>query len=119
MLAISLFAGSQPAPLPANNTQMGSYLLPKCKALLRSIDHEQAQVGDGLDGIYCLGFVSGFVAGLNNDEDKVCAVGAVPNTIARVYVAYMEKNPKLLDTTSNIGLYFALKESYPCPIPSK
>ena len=32
--------------------------------------------------------------------------------------AYMEKNPKFLDTTSNIGFYFALKESYPCPMPS-
>jgi hypothetical protein len=45
-----------------NETQMGSYLVPKCKALLRSIDHEQAQQGDGAEGIYCLGFVAGFFA---------------------------------------------------------
>jgi hypothetical protein len=41
-----------------------------------------------------------------------CGLG----TLARVYVAYMEKHPKLLDAYKSEGLFDALVDAYPCPV---
>ena len=34
--------------------------------------------------------------------------------MTRIYVAYMQKNPKLLDQPKSLGLLDALMDAYPC-----
>jgi hypothetical protein len=44
-------------------------------------------------------------------------VGAASDgTLSRIYVAYMQKNPKLLDEYKGTGLFLALRDAYPCPV---
>jgi hypothetical protein len=52
--------------------------------------------------------------GLDMAGKGVCLAGATTGTIARVYVAYMQKNPKMFDVEKSVGLTNALIENYPC-----
>jgi len=50
----------------------------------------------------------------------LCIKDARVGTIIRVYVAYMQKNPKLLDDLKIFGVIEAMKDSYSCsakPVP--
>ena len=40
-------------------------------------------------------------------------------TIIRLYVLYMEKNPKKLDDLPIVGMLYALADAYPCPVKPK
>jgi hypothetical protein len=44
-----------------------------------------------------------------------CAQSATVGTIAKVYIAYMDKNPKMFDEREGTGFISALQEAYPCP----
>ncbi len=90
----------------------GSNLFSTCKALVRILD-SAPQKDDATAANYCMGFIDGYVAGADTRR-VVCAEGAARATLARVYVAYMEKNPRLLDGEKYAGLLLALAEAYPC-----
>ncbi len=51
-------------------------------------------------------------------DKTICAEGATVGTLSRVYVAYVEKNPKLMDEPKAAGLYEAFAIEYPCAIKS-
>ncbi len=70
---------------------------------------------DLIEGSYCVGFVNGFVGTLQGGK-AVCTNGAPVGEVIRAYVAYMEKNPKLLEQDRRVGLRLSLQEIYPCPI---
>jgi hypothetical protein len=40
-------------------------------------------------------------------------------TVIRTYVAYMEKNPKLLEAYRGVGLHMAILEAWACPAKGK
>lgn len=82
------------------------------------MDSPTATERDASDGAFCSGYFHGF--GDYNDMNSgssICLGGASVGTSIRVYVAYMEKNPKLLDDAMIIGIVHALKDTYPCPAP--
>jgi len=93
----------------------GSILFHACQASVRTMDSAPANASDPSFDLYCAGYFEGFsdVATLN--ETSLCIKNARIGTLIRVYVAYMDKNPKLLDSPKIIGVIFALKESYTCP----
>jgi len=90
----------------------GSGLYSACKAYVSFIDRT-GQPSREFDEGTCIGYVSGY-ADSGNDE-RFCASEATMGTIVRVYLAYMDKNPKLFDMPRAYGLELALRESYPCP----
>jgi hypothetical protein len=51
------------------------------------------------------------------EPSTICLGGASMGTTIRVYVAYMDKNPKLMDEWMITGVGRALRENYPCPDP--
>ena len=93
----------------------GSMLFNACQASVRAMDGIPANASDSSFDLFCAGYFEGFsdVATLN--ETSLCIKSARIGTLIRVYVAYMEKNPKLLDSPKIIGVVLALKESYTCP----
>lgn len=66
---------------------------------------------------YCFGYLGGYIDGLNVLKEQVCIRGTSLNTIARVYVLYMQRNPTLMDEGRALGLLLSLKSSYACSSP--
>jgi hypothetical protein len=63
---------------------------------------------------YCLGYIGGYIDGTNRLGEYVCVRSATLNTVVRVYVAFMQRNPKLMDEAKSLGVLLALKDSYSC-----
>jgi Rap1a immunity proteins len=79
------------------------------------MDSPTPNESDMRDGGYCLGYFRGFGDLNAMVGSSVCLDRASTGTVIRVYVAYMEKNPKYLDDAMVIGVIYALKDGYPCP----
>lgn len=120
-LVASGFSGKAQAQAGNPSTgqvEQGAYLFHACQASIRVMDSPTATESDVSDGAFCSGYFHGF--GDYNDMNtgsSICLGGASVGTSIRVYVAYMEKNPKLLDDAMIIGVIQALKDAYPCPTP--
>jgi hypothetical protein len=70
--------------------------------------------------VECIRYVEEFLDGLDlGGNKKICVGGASFGTVARVYVKYMQANPKMMDLHESIALALALAESYPCPTPAE
>jgi hypothetical protein len=74
-------------------------------------------------GEHCLGYVEGFMDGIGNemarlhDRDKheaPCYTTISMDTLIKVYLAFMEKNPKYLDYDEGKTLRMAVDDAYPC-----
>ena len=99
----------------------GSALLHACKAELRVIDSADGK-GDPEDRVLahtCFQYVQGFADGSDLAGENVCAGTATIGTLIRVYVAFVEKNPKLLEAYRGVGLHMARLDAYPCPVKGK
>lgn len=81
------------------------------------MDSPTASETDFRDGEFCLGYFRGFGDYNAMAGSSICLDRAHTGTVIRVYVAYMEKNPKFLDDMMIIGVIYALKDAYPCPVP--
>ncbi len=92
----------------------GQHLFRACQAVIRTIDDPNAPMSDFAAGSLCVGYIDGFTDGLEMAGRGLCLSGANLGTMARVYVAFMEKNPKLLDVEQSAGLAKSLMDSYPC-----
>jgi Rap1a immunity proteins len=62
----------------------------------------------------CLGYFEAFVDVSDLLHSTLCIKDARLATLIRVYLAYMEKNPKLLDKPKIFGVAYAMIESYTC-----
>ena len=101
----------------SDETGLGLNLFHACQASIRVLDAANVSASDLHDAEFCRGYFRGF-GDLNAMlGSSVCLDGASTGTSIRVYVAYMEKNPKFLDDAMIIGVIYALKDAYPCPIP--
>jgi hypothetical protein len=96
-----------------SDASKGSALYSECKAYISYIDKTGPSSND-FEGALCIGYISGFSDSANGDH--FCASEATMGTIVRVYIAYMDKNPKLFDAPKAVGLDSAMREAYPCPI---
>jgi hypothetical protein len=88
----------------------GSYLFHQCQAAVREDSR------DAVGAAACLAYLEGYIDGKTFDKNGPCAENASYGEIARVYVAYMEKHPELMDRDRRIGVMFALGAAYPCPV---
>jgi hypothetical protein len=77
-------------------------------------DNPDGPAEDVEHALMCINYIQGFVYA-GTVSNLFCAQHASNNTIARVYVAYMQRNPKLLDDAKGKGFHAAMVESYPCP----
>ena len=116
VLLLALIAGQ--AAMPADLSR-GCHLYGSCQAAARlSDDPASAQAKSELaSSTYCFGYIGGYMDGLNVLKEQVCIRGASLDTIARVYVLYMQRNPKLMDEGRALGLLLSLKSSYACLRP--
>lgn len=116
MLApLLLLAAMAPQTIPGPPHRSGAALFHACQADIRMMDSSTG--GDDAD-IYpaneCIEYVGGFVDAIGI-SGHVCFGDASTGTVIRVYVAYMQKNPKLLDESRGLGLFGAVLDAYPCP----
>ncbi len=68
--------------------------------------------GDLQSATECTAYIDGFTESGNS---LFCMDSSSVATVVRIYVAYMQKNPKLLDQPKSLGLLDALMGDYPCP----
>jgi len=93
----------------------GSILYADCKSFVAVLDDTANQsYTNALGGGRCAGYIEGMLDGANGLRG-FCVGSATTGTIARVYVAYMDKNPKMFDEREGTGFMSALQETYPCP----
>jgi hypothetical protein len=105
---------SRPVEIPIS--QRGTWLFQACQGAVRWLDAPMSNKPNGEDAENfdnCTAYIGGF---LESPDPHVCTSSeSTMGTYLRVYVAYMQKNPKLLDTRRSLGLESALSEAYPCP----
>ena len=72
---------------------------------------------------HCFGYVEGFMDGMGNEmlrlhdknkREAPCYKEIRIETLIKVYLAFMEKNPKYLDYAEGITLRMAVDDAYPC-----
>jgi len=116
----------------------GSQLAYQCKAYVwvMSGPHrigDDAAANQVTAGSQCRGYVEGFVDGINSEDvatptaslprkdrndwwsKALCIPPGTVDTWIKVYIAFMDKNPKYLDEIMGTSLRAALHETYPCP----
>jgi Rap1a immunity proteins len=99
---------------PSRNT---AHLYESCKAFARVTDGQDGHV-DAYTAPYCLGYMQGYFAGvaLLSAPGVACASHATKGTVARVYAAYMDRNPRLFDEPEEVGFFLSMHDSYGCPV---
>jgi hypothetical protein len=100
---------------------LGSDLVDQCKAYIR---FTTSGSGDAFKAGECFGYINGFGDGtgsiaplppsVNWRGSGYCYTNASSVTLAKVYLAFMEKNPKYLDYDEGKTLLLALHDAYPC-----
>jgi hypothetical protein len=106
---------------PGGEDVLGSHLYHACQASIRIMDSPEdpgGGVGDLEDSSFCQGYFSAFTDMNSVLHSSVCLEGASLGTEIRVYIAYMGKNPKLMDELMIVGVMRALKDAYSCHRPS-
>ena len=116
MLAPILMLVMAAQTTPADPRDRGSALFNNCQINVKmtpedTLPNYQAAAA-------CTAYIDGYTDGIETGK-YFCVGGATLGTLARVYVAYMEKHPKLMDIYKSEVLFLALLESYPCPIKKK
>lgn len=122
MCAVSVMLFSASVCVRGQNQQVdkrdsGSSLYQACKAEIRFMgSSDDNNESDRTDSFRCIGYLQGFMDAYSQVQpQQFCAANATLGKIALVYVNYMHKNPKLMDTYRGTGVYHALKDAYPCP----
>ena len=118
MLAFAMIA----APAGPYAVGTGGHLYKSCKVLVRLWDGEAQTDTSAITE--CSTYVSGFIDGHNFTSAPTkageaakpvfCRDGASMGAMIRVYLNYMDKNPKLFDAPEMVGLAFSLMDAYPC-----
>jgi Rap1a immunity proteins len=96
----------------------GTTLFQSCQHTIRLLDlgADKATAEDVTDSNYCRGYFQGFEDTIKvYGSAGVCLDDTRIGTVIRVYVAYMDKHPKLLDDLEIAGVIEAMHETYPCP----
>jgi hypothetical protein len=105
LLMSAMFAQNSP-----NLNSRGSALFAHCQEAVRIFDNVRAG-GDLQSATECTAYIDGFT---DSGNSLICTGDASVSTMTRIYVAYMQKNPKLLDQPKSLGLLESLMDAYPC-----
>ncbi len=97
-------------------SQPASALYSDCQVVIRISETGSADSSILMKAQHCVSYIDGFVNGLRMRPGLACVADAQLPTLARVYVAYVDQHPKLLDGATWPALLLALEESYPCPV---
>lgn len=103
-------------PAMAEGLLTSTQLYSDCKSVLNdSPFNPQGTV----DGTYCNGYMSGFLNAMNmeqsaNNKWVFCSPAASTFMLAKMYVDYIDKNPKLLSETPESSVVYFLINSFPC-----
>ena len=119
MLLIILALGLSQQREVIPESHKGSALYRECQAAVTAQDHSSKipiSENDIRAALECAAYIDGFTDGVAAlDRGTVCIEEDVPmGTLIRVYLAYMVRNPKMMDDYKAIGVYGAYKETYPC-----
>lgn len=96
-------------------TDKGSTLYADCKTFVAMLDGTAKQeYSVAASAFRCAGYVNGILDGADGLRG-FCASSASTGTTVRVYIAYMDRHPKMFDEREGTGFISALQESYPCP----
>ena len=101
-----------------DDNRRGSDLYHSCQASIRIMNAPNANAvanDDYAASEFCRGYFIAFAEYNDVMHTAICPDEASLGTTVRVYLAYMEKNPKLMDKVMIAGVIGALRESYPCP----
>lgn len=111
-----LAATLQTPPSVPPEDPKGYWLFHACKGTIRwwdaPISNKPNEEIENFDN--CTSYINGFIEASLSLGDCLLPEGS-NGTIVRKYVAYMERNPKLLDEDRVVGLRAALRNRYPCP----
>ena len=108
------------ASTPIHAGDDGATLYQTCLAAVRAFDNPASpSQADIKDSHSCYAYIQGFVDGSNIDGPAFCPEGGTLGTSIRVYVTYMQKNPKLFDQYKAEGVFRAFREAYPCPAKAR
>lgn len=119
-LAVAATASAQEPPYQQGS---GSELVYQCTAYVKMNSGEVQSVDDVGPGSQCFGYVDGFMDGVHSASPMIsdnwratgfCLAGSTMDTMIKVYLAFMEKNPKYLDQDKGASLRAALHDAYPC-----
>lgn len=118
LLSVVCHAQTNTAEAP----RLGSFLYHDCQAAVRIMDAPSDTSG-GVDDLqnaeFCEGYFNAFGDINELIPSSICIDDATLGTVIRVYVTYMEKNPKLMDDLMIVGVMRALKDAYPCHVLSR
>ena|ERR1700733_4633792 len=96
--------------------QKGDYLYHACKAVVKQMDDGGSE--PSAEWRYCAGYFDGFIESHlwyeTTSKDFCFDENSSNAVLIRVYVQYMEKNPKLLDALKAVGVALTLRDNYPC-----
>ena len=110
MILVSLLMALQTVHL--SPSQRGSNLFDSCRGMIRQ-QNGSYDPKDAVGAAECLGYLEATVE-LENMK-RFCVKGDFSAaTLARVYVLFMEKNPRYLDVLQAEGVIAALRDGYPC-----
>lgn len=113
MFAPLLLLAMTQTPLPAA-ADRGAVLYSKCLADVRLMDNP-SDVKNLAAINECADYIHGFADALAVTDAPVCSGQSSLGTLVRVYVSYMQANPKMMDSNKVVGLMNALRIAYPCP----
>lgn len=93
------------------NSSTGNFLYQKCRAVIRVVDAgDHVPDSDYVDSAKCVEYIEGFLDGYYLGAPSNSQVFCIPDkttsfgVLARLYVQFMEKYPKLLDEDKQEGL---------------
>ena len=96
--------------------ERGSWLYHACQAEVQvANDTADAPNGGVRLAESCMSYIRGFMDGFRYSSVSVfCVQDASLGTTIRVYVAHMERYPKLMDENRSVGFVSAMAANYPC-----
>ena len=94
----------------------GVHLYHSCQAAVRLADKAPSEdkAEDTIKAVECFSYISGLTDGLNMGTRHYCSGKSSYEVLARVYVAFVSANPKLLDHPKFTGMILAFEDAYPC-----
>ena len=110
-LALIAMMQKQPIPIP----QRGSTLYAACLADVRIMEKTSTIESDIAAANECADYMLGFSDALALTTAPICTDEPSLGTLVRIYVDYMQKHPKMMDSERRLGVYAAMLQAYPCP----
>jgi hypothetical protein len=115
LIPLLTLALSLPVVEPLPPDMLGSGLYRNCKADIRTMDSpDKVDRTDEDPADACIHYVSGFVEAFTMAHEICPTEEPSTGTVIRLYVAYMDKYPKLFDEHRAFGLRAALIDAYSC-----